>query len=55
LLDEDGVSVARADAQREGGGESLALDLPPGRYLVKLTSKGEATCGEPYRLSVQGR
>lgn len=52
LVDSDGGLVARGDRGLRGEAEMVSLDLPAGRYFVRVTMGAGDPCVQPYRLSV---
>ena len=53
LVDESGATVGIANEGGVGESESLALDLPSGLYVARVTFIDGEPCERPYRLSVQ--
>ena len=53
LVDESGATVGIANEGGVGESESLALDLPAGLYVARVTYVDGEPCERPYRLSVQ--
>ncbi len=51
VVDGDGAVVGKANERGASESESLALDLPGGRYWVKVTLVAGDACEAPYQLS----
>ncbi len=52
LVDELGATVGIANEGGVGEAESLALDLPSGLYVARVTYVNGSPCERPYRISV---
>ena len=52
LVDESGATVGIANDGGVGEAEALALDLPSGLYVARVTFVDGEPCERPYRLSV---
>jgi hypothetical protein len=52
LVDEQGATVGIANDGGVGEAESLALDLPSGLYVARVTYVDGEPCERPYRISV---